>query len=65
LSLISGFGWDGTIVDNAGKVINACYPKKVIISSMKDYVIHCALLQNDLSKFFQFDSLNFKIGTQT
>jgi hypothetical protein len=52
LSLTSSFGWDGRIVDNAGKVINACDPEKVIISSMKGYVLHCVLLQNDLSTFF-------------
>jgi hypothetical protein len=66
LVLTSNFSWDGRIINNAGKVIDGYNPEKVIISSTKNYVMHCALLKNDLSvRIIQYDSLEFKIGTQT
>jgi hypothetical protein len=64
--LTRNFGWDGRIFDSARRVINGCDPEKATISSSKDYVLHCALLKNDMTvHIIQGDSLKFNIGTQT
>ena len=61
----STFGWDGKIIDDAGKDIKDCDPAYEIVPTTTDYAIDCQLLKNKLNvHVVGGDNLEFKIGDQ-